>query len=67
MGLLEFATENEKEGQKLRGISARIVRVWLKLRADRLERRLSHRQIQVPEDNGEVWRRIKEEVTQVKR
>ena len=64
MGLLEFATEKKKTGQKLRGVSARIVRVWLKLRADRLEKRLNRRQIPVPEDHGEMWQRIQEEITQ---
>ncbi len=39
MGLLEFATENEKKGQSY-GFSARLVRGWLKLRADHLERQL---------------------------
>ena len=38
MGLLEFATENEKKGQKIHGFSARLVRGWLKLRADHLEK-----------------------------
>ena len=41
MGLLEFATENEKKGQKIHGFSARLVRGWLKLRADHLERQLN--------------------------
>ena len=63
MGLLEFATENEKKEQGLHGFSARIVRGWLKLRADHLERQLNRRQIPVPEDHGEMWRRIKEEIT----
>ena len=63
MGLLEFATENEKKEQGLHGFSARIVRGWLKLRADHLERQLNRRQILVPEDHGEMWRRIKEEIT----
>ena len=66
MGLLEFATENEKKEQGLHGFSARIVRGWLKLRADHLERRLNRRQIPVPEDHGEMWRRIKEEITKAK-
>ena len=66
MGLLEFATENEKKGQGFHGFSARLVRGWLKLRADHLERRLNRRQIPVPEDHGEMWRRIKEEITKVK-
>ena len=63
MGLLEFATENEKKEQGLHGFSARIVRGWLKLRADHLERQLNRRQIPVPEDHGEMWRWIKEEIT----
>ena len=66
MGVLEFATENEKKEQGLHGFSARIVRGWLKLRADHLERQLNRRQIPVPEDHGEMWRRIKEEITKVK-
>lgn len=66
MGLLEFATENEKNGRKIRRFSARIVRVWLKLRADRLEKRLARRQIPVPEDHGEVWKRVREEITRAK-
>lgn len=63
MGLLEFATENEKKEQGLHGFSAKIVRGWLKLRADHLERQLNRRQIPVLEDHGEMWRRIKEEIT----
>ena len=66
MGLLDFASENEKKGQKIHGFSARLVRGWLKLRADHLERQLNRRQIPVPEDHGEMWRRIKEEITKVK-
>ena len=64
MGLLEFATENKKGGQKLRGVSARLVRIWLKLCADHHERRLNRRQIPVPEDHGEMWQRIQEKITQ---
>ena len=67
MKLLEFATENEKEGQKLRGGLTGIVRFWLKLRADHVEKRLNRRQIPVPEDDGEVWNRVRREITQAKR
>lgn len=67
MELLEFATEKGKEKKKLRGILARIVRVWLKRRADHVERRLNRRQFPVPEDNGEIWNRVREEISQKKR
>lgn len=66
MGLLEFATENEKSECKIRGCFAKIARSWLKMRADHQEKRLARRQISVPEDHGDVWERIQEEVTQVK-